>query len=351
MPALAINFFFIAAISFMIVIATNPKIFTSIHIPLPDAGHLQTFKTTLISIMLEALPFIILGVLVSSLMQVFIPEKWIQKLTPRNPLLGILFACVLGVIFPVCECGMIPVVRRLIAKGMPLYIGTVFILAGPIINPVVFAATYMAFRTRPEMAYMRMGLAFGVAACVGLFIYYFVKKNAFRTSKSALHHVHSHEHGESVHHHTHDHTHDHSHQHHQSSKWYSLFEHACSEFFDMGKYLMFGSFITATIQTFVSRGDLTQIGHGMLSSHLFMMGFAYVLSLCSTSDAFVATSFLSTFSAGSLLTFLVFGPMLDLKSTLMLLSAFKTRFVVILFLLIVILVPAGAFALESLFIH
>ena len=116
----------------------------------------------------------------------------------------------------------------------------------------------------------------------------------------------------------------------------------------MGKFLVFGSLMTAVIQIFMHRESLVAVGQGPISSHLFMMGFAYVLSLCSTSDAFVASSFQSTFTAGSLLTFLVIGPMLDFKSTLMLLSIFKTRFVLVLSMLVAITVLAGSLLWEVL---
>jgi len=290
---------------------------------------LQTFKTMFLGIILEAIPFILLGVIVSSIMQMFISEQWIRRWTPRNPLLGILFACVLGILLPICECGMIPVVRRLMAKGMPLYIGVVFMLVGPIVNPVVYAATYTAFRTRPEMLYSRMGLALFVGCCIGLFVYYGVKKNPLkhRADNQQLlscdaRHQHPHKSG--------------------SNKFYSTLEHACGEFFDMGKYLIFGAVVTAVLQAFVPRSDLLAIGESAGGSHLFMMGLAFVLSICSTSDAFVASSFVNTFSAGSLLTFLVFGPMLDFKGSLMLLSVFRARFVLLVALLIVLTVFVGA---------
>ena len=90
---------------------------------------------------------------------------------PRHPVLAILFAGVFGLLFPLCECGMIPVVRRLIRKGMPAYAGIVYILAGPIVNPVVFTSTYTAFKAVPEMAYARLGLAFTVAAITGLILW------------------------------------------------------------------------------------------------------------------------------------------------------------------------------------
>lgn len=322
------------------------------------------FKTIFISIILEAIPFVLLGVLFSALLQVFVSEQTIRRWTPRNPLLGVLFACSLGILFPLCECGMIPIVRRLMRKGMPVFIAVTFILAGPILNPVVYASTYMAFRSRPEMAYSRMALAFLVATAIGLLVYRFVKRDPLRPERSVAstnqhqhqqHQHHQHDH----HHHDHDH-HDHNHQHARHSdsdhtsragiatKLTSTLSHASDEFFEMGKYLIFGAMLTAVIQTVVTRESLVAIGQGELSSNLFMMGFAYILSLCSTSDAFVASSFATTFTAGSLLTFLVFGPMLDLKNTLMLLSVFRIRFIVMLTAVLAVAVLIGSQLFERL---
>jgi uncharacterized membrane protein YraQ (UPF0718 family) len=341
-------FIFICALVFIFLLLTNQT--------LPDfswvnGSNIQNFKTMFISIILEALPFILLGVFISSLLQTFVSERTITRIIPKNPFLAILFACLIGVIFPVCECGMIPIVRRLIKKGMPVYVAVVFILTGPILNPIVYAATFMAFRSRPEIAYSRMVLAFVVASFIGLVIYRFVKNNPLRevTGISNEHaHIHSHTHDDS-HNHSHEHSHDHDDEHQHSNKLFGMLGHASDEFFEMGKYLMFGSLITAIIQTLVARESLVSVGQDGLGSHLFMMGFAYILSLCSTSDAFVASSFVNTFTTGSLLTFLVFGPMLDFKGTLMLLSVFKTKFVLILTGLIVITVLVGSLLFERLF--
>ncbi|WP_246061857.1 permease [Paenibacillus oralis] len=273
---------------------------------------LLTFKTMFISIFLEALPFILLGVISSSLLQWFVSERRLARIIPRNPLLGMLFASLGGMLFPICECGMVPVVRRLVAKGMPVYIATVFILSGPILNPVVLFATYTAFRNRPEVLYSRIGLAIIVSFVVGLIVYRFVRYNPLRLNLEALYD----EGPESIKHDT------------WTGKFTAFFMHTLNEFFEMSKYLAIGALITAMIHTFVNTGQLAAYGQGPVSSHLLMSGFAYLLSICSTSDAFVASSFVGTFSAGSLITFLVLGPMLDLKGTLMLISAFKTKFVV-----------------------
>ncbi|WP_419874484.1 permease [Candidatus Pristimantibacillus sp. PTI5] len=307
-----------------------PNIFT--------AANLQSFKILFISIILEAFPFILLGVLFSALLQVFVTDELIQKFTPKNPVAGVLFGALLGILFPLCECGMIPVVRRLIRKGMPAYIGIVYLLAGPIVNPIVYASTFTAFRTKPEMAYSRMGLAFVIAVIVGLLLYKFMKNSPLKTTHSA--------------HMTH-HGHSHSHDHGASGSGFrgrvaSILSHASDEFFEMGKYLIFGAFLTAIIQTAIDRSTLAAFAEQPVFSYVFMMGFAFILSICSTSDAFIASSFSGMFNFGPLLAFLVFGPMIDLKNTLMLLSTFRVKFVLILIALTAALTFIGAWITEVL---
>ncbi|NEU60082.1 permease [Paenibacillus sp. ALJ109b] len=305
---------------------------------------LQNMKTVFISIFLEAAPFLLIGVLLSSLMQWFVSEEMIRKLTPKNPVGGVLVAGLLGIIFPICECGMIPVVRRLMHKGMPPYIAVTFILSGPVVNPIVFTATLLAFPSHPEITIARMGLAFAVAAATGGLVYMFVRQNPLRKPKAIVTEVKTHPGFKMAQPHSHSADHDHVHD----KNWRSFFIHAGDEFVDMSKYLVIGALITACIQTFISRSDLISLGNGPVASYAFMMGFAYVLSLCSTSDAFVASAFSHTFALGPLLSFLVLGPMLDFKSTLMLLSTFRTRFVIGLSLAIIALVFAGSWLINLL---
>ncbi|PIH60339.1 permease [Paenibacillus sp. LK1] len=304
----------------------------------------QNMKTIFISIFLEAAPFLLIGVLLSSLMQWFVSEEMIRKLTPKNPVGGVLVAGLLGIIFPICECGMIPVVRRLMHKGIPPYIAVTFILSGPVVNPIVFTATLLAFPSHPEITIARMGLAFAVAAAIGGLVYMFVRQNPLRKPKATVTEVKTHPGFKMAQPHSHSADHDHVHD----KNWRSFFIHAGDEFVDMSKYLVIGALITACIQTFISRSDLISLGNGPVASYVFMMGFAYVLSLCSTSDAFVASAFSHTFALGPLLSFLVLGPMLDFKSTLMLLSTFRTRFVIGLSLAIIALVFAGSWLINLL---
>lgn len=294
---------------------------------LSQAGGLETFSLLFISIILEALPFVLLGVILSAILQLFVNEQTVRRLLPQNPLGGIIFSCLLGIVLPVCECGMIPVVRGLMRKGMPAYMAAVFILCGPVLNPVVFASTYAAFPGFTGIAYARMGLAFAAAFTVGLILYRTMNSSPLRHSLTAM---------EPLHHHS------------DGNRISKTLDHASAEFFEMGKYLMLGAGITALVQTSLNPDVLTAIGQRGLSSQLFMAGFAYLLSLCSTSDAFVAATFSGQFSTGALLTFLVLGPMIDFKGTLMLLGVFKVRFVLVLSLLAAAAVITGAFFLGRL---
>lgn len=313
----------IVILGMLIALFMNPEVLRNS--PLMEQPNVQTFKTMFIGITLEAFPFIVLGVIISAILQVFIPDSFVQRIIPKHPVFGVMVASLLGIVFPICECGMVPVARRLVSKGFPLYAAVVFLLAGPIINPVVYSATYLAFRSNPAIAYSRMALAFAVASLVGLIIYKFLLTNPLKQLHTTeQHHHHSVEQKTTI------------------GKLVQTFDHAASELFEMGKYLIFGAFITAVVQTFVPRRILIDVASSDWGSNIFMMGFAYILSICSTADAFVASSFATTFASSSLLAFLVFGPMLDLKSTLMLLSVCRAKFIVILTLLVAFLVGIGS---------
>ncbi|BBH21699.1 UPF0718 protein YcgR [Paenibacillus baekrokdamisoli] len=307
----------------------------------------QSFKILFISIILEAFPFILLGVFVSAILQVFVSDATIARITPKNPIIGVLFGSLLGLLLPLCECGMIPVVRRLIRKGMPAYIGIVFIFAGPIINPVVFTSTFTAFRSQPVMAYTRMGLALAVCIALGLVLYRFMKKSPLKLDALSLAAANNKDLTDLD---SYGHTHN-SHGTGFRGRIVATLSHASDEFFDIGKYLIMGSFITAVVQTLLDRSLLATISSEPVISNMFMMGFAFALSLCSTSDAFVASSFNGIFGPGALLAFLVFGPMVDMKSMLMLLASFRTKVVIAIILFLFVAILCGSIIAEKLVFH
>jgi uncharacterized membrane protein YraQ (UPF0718 family) len=272
-------------------------------------------NTIFISILIEALPFILLGVLISGIIQIFVTEEMMARIIPKNKILAVFSAAFIGAIFPACECGIVPITRRLMAKGVPLYAAIPFMLTGPVINPIVLFSTYIAFGNNWDMVLYRGGIALLVALIVGGLLSIQFKDSQLKNDVA-----------------------DHIHRKSLKGKFIGMLKHSIDELFSVGKFLILGAFVAALIQTTVKTSTLLDIGQGPLSSNLVMMGLAYVLSLCSEADAFVAASFRSTFSTGSLVAFLVFGPMLDIKNTLMLLGTFKAKFVLYLMGYITILV-------------
>jgi uncharacterized membrane protein YraQ (UPF0718 family) len=264
-------------------------------------------NTIFISILIEALPFVTLGVLISGIIQIFLTEEMIAKIMPKNKILAVIFASFVGIFFPSCECGIVPIVSRLVAKGVPISAGIAFMLTAPIINPVVLFATYIAFGSDWRMPLYRGIGAIVVSIIVGTFIAYRFKGNPFNEH----YHIHHHSHGKTP----------------ILKKIWQTLEHAVEEFFSMGKYLVVGSLIAAAVQTYVKTATLVSIGHGKAGSSLVMMALSFILSLCSEADAFIASSFRTTFSTGALLAFLISGPMVDIKNLMMMLSTFKKRLV------------------------
>jgi uncharacterized protein len=271
-------------------------------------------NTIFLSMIMEAIPFVLLGVIVSGLIQTFLTERWIARVMPRNRLLSTLLGCSIGVFFPACECGIVPITRRLLGKGVPLNAGLAFMLTGPIINPIVLFATYIAFGSDWRMAAIRAAAAIVVAFFVSFAMSLLFRQIPYRSAaQPAAAEVAA--------------TAEASVRLPIRLRLLDVMEHAIAEFFSVGKFLVMGAFIAAAMQTFIPTSTLLHLGGNPLTSALVMITLAFVMSLCSEADAFIASAFRSTFSLGSITAFLVFGPMIDIKNTLMLLGVFKGRFV------------------------
>ncbi|WP_307466624.1 permease [Paenibacillus harenae] len=300
---------------------------------------LYQLNTIFISMVMEAIPFVLVGVLLSGLIQSFVKESLITRMMPRNRFLASLTGCGIGLFFPSCECGIVPITRRLMKKGMPLHAGIAFMLTGPILNPIVLFSTYIAFGNSWEMVGIRAGLAAAVAFCVSVILSYMFKAVPFKNTKldnvpqTALGNGKTGEEKRIP----------------LRIKLYEVIVHAIEEFFSVGKYLVLGAFIAASMQTFVPTSTLLHMGSNPVTSSLVMIALAFLISLCSEADAFIAASFRSTFTVGSLSAFLVFGPMVDIKNTLMLLGTFKTKFVIVLIGLIACFTLAGSLLVGRLF--
>lgn len=279
------------------------------------SSSLLQMNTIFISILIEALPFILLGVIISGIIQIFVTDEMMAKAIPKNKFGAIVLASLIGALFPACECGIVPITRRLMAKGVPLYAAIPFMLTGPIINPVVLFATFVAFGNDWKIMIERGVVAFLVSLIVGLILAFQFKtpqvKNEIRVHTASKK---------------------------MSEKIGDALKHTIDEFFSVGKFVIIGGLIAAAMQTYVKTSTLMALGHGVVSSNVVMMGLSYILSLCSSADAFIASSFRSTFNDSAIIAFLVFGPMFDIKNTLMMLSQFKPKFVFSLFVYVFILV-------------
>lgn len=290
----------------------------------PFTGRLQGFVTIFLGIFIEALPFLMAGVLVSSAIHLFVTPERIQELSPRNPVLAAFAGSLLGLAFPVCECGSIPATRRLLAKGAPLPAGIAFALAAPVINPIVLVSTFVAFGAWHIVAW-RFGLTILIAVIIGVLVGLAPRREMILAPAAlGLEDLDA------------------------DAPTYppdpvearglfgpvrQLLAHANTELFEMLRYLIAGALLAAGLQTFVSQQALTALGGGPVLSVVVMILLAAVLSICSTVDSFIALSFVNTFTPGAVMAFLVFGPMIDIKSSLLLTTTFNRRTVAIIILL------------------
>ncbi|MCC9883770.1 permease, partial [Streptococcus agalactiae] len=274
---------------------------------LPDSV-LQWFAI-FISIIIEALPFVLLGTILSGIIEVFITPDIVNKFLPKNKFLRVLFGTFVGFVFPSCECGIIPIINRFLEKKVPSYTAVPFLATAPIINPIVLFATYSAFGNSIRFLILRFVGASIVAIALGVMLAFLVDDNILKEDAKPTH------------------FHDYS-----DKKWYQkiflALAHAIDEFFDTGRYLVFGTLIASAMQIYLPTRVLTTIGHSPITAILVMMLLAFILSLCSEADAFIGASLLSTFGIAPVMAFLLIGPMIDIKNLMMMVNSFKTRVIV-----------------------
>lgn len=266
----------------------------------------QDGVTIFLGVIIEATPFLLLGVLVSQALALGLRGDGVLRWLPRRRLRSLVSMAGLGMLFPVCECGNVPVARRLVSRGVPAAAAMVFLLSAPALNPVVALSTYAAFREQPAIVGLRLALTFAVAVGVGLLLSLHPRPGALlRRGTAPL------TPGSGVVE--------------TSGRVRAFARGALDEFTEMGAVLVVGAALAAITQTVVPRATLLGVGQGPAVSVAVMMILAVVLSVCSTVDAFVALAYAGTFSDGSLVAFLVFGPMIDLKSVLLMLTIFSAK--------------------------
>jgi len=311
------------------------KVATANALELALPNEIQDFITLALSIVVEALPFVVLGALVSAIIRLFGATQRFMHLLPKRPLLRRLSISLLGTFMPVCECGNVPVARGLVIRGMSVSESMTFLLAAPILNPVTLLSTSQAFRLDPSIVWIRMGGALLIANLVGGLIALhknqmeLVSKGFYNTLcevELADEHGHQHDHG------------PHDHHHHGPASPASRWQEGIVVFRDevslMLKMLCLGAVIAGLTQVFVPREVLTALGSHPVLSILAMIALAFVISICSNVDAFFALAYSSTFTVGSIVAFLVFGPMVDIKMLALMRTTYKARLLAVVTLVV-----------------
>lgn len=312
---------------------------------------IKNISIIFISIFFESLPFLLLGAFLSSIVETYVSNETIAKIIPKSKILGSIVGVFLGFFLPACDCAVIPVSKRLLKKKVPINVAISFMLASPIINPVVLLSTYNAFyRTDPEIFWYRLLFGIIIALLIGIIVgIIFGKKkvianNLIDDDGAECLHCHKNEEKTEIEDDFKDlekncHCHHEKHTHHSIKKdILSICRHTAYDLFEVVKYLMFGALIASLVQVLLPRNILVVFNNNQVLSIIILMLFAYLVSLCSTSDSFVGKSLLSTFNKSSIIAYLLLGPMIDIKNTIVLFGNYKKSFVWTLIALIFIVI-------------
>ena len=273
---------------------------------LPPPSQHGDIWVAFLSILLEGIPFILIGSLVSGLIDAFLPARVMDRLLPKRGLPAILASGLLGIIFPVCECAIVPVIRRLVQKGLPLGCAMTYMLAAPIVNPIVALSTYSAFQGRDPgmMTSARVILGYAIAVVAGIVLSKFGAPRLLQPRVLA---------GIS----SPDSSSDSNTPVPSGDGIVRALRTAQQDFMDTVLYFVIGVGIASVAQTqLFYREDLQASIQNIAANHWLaapvLMLAAFILSLCSTTDAFIIAAD-SLFAASAKLAFLVFGPMFDMK--------------------------------------
>jgi hypothetical protein len=277
-------------------------------------------------------PFVLVGAFAAAVVGRYLPESAASRWMPRRPLPAVLVGCLFGFVAPVCDCGVIPLARRLAAKGVPWHAVVAFVLAAPVVNPVVLLATAVAFQGDWRVVALRAGMTLSVAASIGLLTSALAARAGglatalppMRGGALDLAPIPS------------------------VRAVGALLAHATDEYFEVIFFVVLGALFTAAAQTLVPRADLTAVGAHPVGSIVTLMPIATLLSLCSEADAFVARAFATTFSLGAVLAFMTIGQIVDLRNGLLLLRTLGVELVLLIVFVSYMLVFVEAVAINRL---
>lgn len=310
-------------------------LFAAIRVLAPESvgdvlsNSVRDFFTLSISVVIESLPFVFLGILLSIGVQVWLPEGFLLRRLPRHPVVRRVTISLLGVLLPVCECGNVPLARGLILRGLSVGESMTFLLAAPILNPVTIITTYQAFGWDDGILVSRILGGFVIANLIG-WIYsrhpdpMRLLTPGFQASCAQAGHE-----APAT----------------RTRRSVDMFRTETSA---MLPALFVGSAVAGIIQVGISRDLLITLGQNPVLSVFALMALAFVIAICSNVDAFFILAFGSTFMPGAIVAFLVFGPIIDVKMLALMRTTFTARTLLQLSLLVGLAAAALGLAVNAL---
>lgn len=301
------------------------------------------FSVTALSIFLEGVPFLLIGALVSGLIEIFLTPERVVRYLPSNIFAAILLASFSGLCFPLCECGIVPIAGRLLRKKVPVPVVVAFLFSVPLVNITVIASTSVAFGRMFIVPLLRVAGGIIIATLAGVIVH-FIKTDGYITGESGSAYL-----KDRV----------------VLSGWQitdrepapekpsfinkltQCMDHSVADFFDTSKYFVIGIMIASLVHTMLSPPALMQFSNNLPGSIVSMSLLSYLLCLCSQTDAFIAKTFVMQISTPAIIAFLLSGSMIDLKNTVLLTKIFKPKFIAILLIIMFTLVFFYALAVQK----
>jgi len=262
---------------------------------------LETWSTIFVSISVQALPFLVLGVSLSGAIAAFVPASWLSRVLPKRALVAVPTAGLAGILLPGCECGSVPIAGRLVARDASPPAALAFMLSAPAINPIVLTSTAVAFPGQPRVVIARFVASLATAIVVGLLWARLGREDLTSLPRRRI--VEG------------------------ATRWQTFHRTALHDFLHAGGYLVVGAAAAATLHVVVPASWLDSVASSGFLSVIGLAVLAVVLCMCSEADAFVAAS-LSQFSMAGRLAFMVVGPAVDLKLIAMQAGTFGRPFAV-----------------------
>ncbi|WP_399548558.1 permease [uncultured Microbacterium sp.] len=285
---------------------------------------LQDGLTLSISVLIESMPFVVLGVLLSIVVQVWVPPGAIERWMPRRAWARRMTLSLLGMLVPVCECGNVPFARGLMMRGFTVPETLTFLIAAPIVNPIVIITTHQAFGFDDGILIARLVGGFAVANLIGWLYSRHPDPDGLVTERFAA----SCELANDP----------------DATRGLERGRRSLAQFVvelrAVMPALIIGSALAGAVQVLVPRSALLAIGSNPALSIVAMILLAMIVSICSNVDSFFALSFASTFTPGSIVAFLLVGPLVDVKMLALLRTTFRSKVLVGLVVIVVLFAVA-----------